>query len=200
MHTEKERTAVNKEIYNLENDEAYVAAKKAQLEGGRLEAAAAEDAAHAQKLKDEEEARAKAEAEAEARAAAKAAAGGEVIEDDGECHIEVKLLKKGDEKTSPAKGDNVHCTYIGVFADGTVHGGKDYSGKQFDSTWDSKLKKHKPLAFQHFGGKAIRGWDEALKNMTLGEKADVTIGPKWAYRKAGIQDDTGAYVVPRVPA
>ena len=73
----KERTAVNKEIYVLENDEAYVAAKKAQLDGGRAAAAAADDEAHEASLKAEAEARAKAEAEAEARAAAKAEAGPE---------------------------------------------------------------------------------------------------------------------------
>ena len=108
----------------------------------------------------------------------------------------MKQLKKGDEKTAPAKGDYVWATYTGVFAEGTEHGGKDFSSKQFDSTWDSRLKIHKPLQFQHFGGKAIRGWYEAIKNMTLGEKVDVSIGPKWAYRKAGIQDDSGAFVVP----
>ena len=37
----KERTQVNKDLYNLENDEAYVAAMKRRLEGGRSAAAAA---------------------------------------------------------------------------------------------------------------------------------------------------------------
>ncbi|KAL1528284.1 hypothetical protein AB1Y20_009641 [Prymnesium parvum] len=193
----KERTALNKEIYALENDEAYIRAKKGALQQERAEAAAQDDEAHARRLREEEEARVKAEEEAEARAKAKAEAeAAAVAEDDGECHIEVTQLKKGDEKTRPARGDYVQCTYTGVFAAGTTHGGKDYSGAQFDSTWDSKLKKHKPLHFQHFGGKAIRGWDEALKNMSLGEKVDVTIGPKWAYRKTGIQDDEGVYIVP----
>ena len=41
----KERTAVNKEIYALENDDAYVAAKKAQLSGACAADAAADDAA-----------------------------------------------------------------------------------------------------------------------------------------------------------
>ena len=64
------------------------------------------------------------------------------------------------------------------------------------ATDDAKRKMHRPLNFQHFGGKAIRGWDEALKGMTLGEKVEVTIMPKWAYRKGGVQDDAGKYVVP----
>jgi len=189
----KERTAVNKEIYALENHDEYVAAKKTQLECARTAAAAEDDAVHKKKLKEEEVTRAKAAAEAEARAAAKAEA---APIDDGECHNTVKQLNKGDGAIGPVKGDYVYCTYTGIFAPGTIHGGVDYSGKQFDSTWDSKLKKHKPLQFQHFGGKAIRGWDEAIKSMTLGEKVDLMIGPKWAYRKTGIQDDSGIYIVP----
>lgn len=195
----KERTAVNKQIYTLENDDTYVAAKKSQIEGGRAAAASEEDAAHAKRLEEEESARAAAEEAAEARAAAKvegAAGAGAAEEEDGESHLEFKQLKKGDGETAPSKGDYVYCCYTGTFAPGTEHGGKDLSGKQFDSTWDSKLKKHRPLHFQHGGGKAIRGWDEALKRMTLGEKAELTIGPRWAYRKGGIQDDAGGYVVP----
>ena len=46
----KERTAVSKEIYALQNDGKYVAAKKEQLSGARAAAAAADDAAHASKL------------------------------------------------------------------------------------------------------------------------------------------------------
>ena len=45
-------------------------------------------------------------------------------------------------------------------------------------------------------GKAIRGWEECVKKMSLGEKLTVTIGPKWAYRKAGLQDDNGKVIVP----
>lgn len=179
----------------MENDEAYIAAKKVHIEESRAIAAAQDDERHAERLRQEEEARVRAAEEAEARAAAKVDSSA-IIEDDGECHLEVKQLKKGDGKTAPVRGDYVYCTYTGVFAPGTTHAGKDYSGSQFDSTWDSKSKKHNPLHFQHFGGKAIRGWDEALKNMTLGEKVDIMIGPKWAYRKTGIQDDSGVYIVP----
>ena len=46
----KERSAVNKEIYALQNDGKYVAAKKEQLSGARAAAAEADDAAHAAKI------------------------------------------------------------------------------------------------------------------------------------------------------
>jgi FKBP-type peptidyl-prolyl cis-trans isomerase len=192
----KERTQVNKEIYNLENNEEYVAAVKARLDDGRAAAAADDDAAHAAKLKQEEEAAAELAAQAAAKAEAKAAAGADAPVDDGENHLEFESTGKGDGETTPKTGDSVWVTYTGTFAEGTLHGGKDWSSQQFDSTWDSKAKKHKPLNFQHFGGKAIRGWDEALKGMSLGEKAVLKIGPKWAYRKGGIQDDNGTYIVP----
>lgn len=34
-------------------------------------------------------------------------------------------------------------------------------------------------------GKVIRGWDEALLTMTVGEQARLTIEPEWAYGKKG---------------
>ena len=43
-----------------------------------------------------------------------------------------------------------------------------------------RQKQHKPLAFVLGQGKAIRGWEECVKKMSLGEKLTVTIGPKWA--------------------
>ena len=57
-------------------------------------------------------------------------------------------------------------------------------------------KQHKPLAFTLGQGKAIRGWEECVKVMSLGENLQVTIGPKWAYRKAGLRDENGKVIVP----
>ena len=196
----RERTAVNKEIYALENDEAYAAAVKRRAEGGRAEAAA-DDAAHEEKLrkeKEDEERRLEAALKAQAE---KAAAGPVVAEDDGEVHMEIKRLKKGDETTVAKDGDKVALTYTGTFAEGTVHEGVDYGKKLFDTTLQQAGKKgpkqHKPLSFVLGQGKAIRGWEECVRQMSLGEKLEVTIGPKWAYRKGGLQnDETGAWIVP----
>jgi FKBP-type peptidyl-prolyl cis-trans isomerase len=196
----RERTQVNREIYNLENDEAYVAAVKASLDTGRAQQAAAEDEAHAEALKREaaaDDARAEAAAKRREEAAAAAAAGGGAsVEDDGESHLEIKLIKKGDGQTFPKPGDNVHVQYTGTFAAGTFHDGRDLSGKEFDSTWQAKRKEHKPLAFQLGAGRVIHGWEECLLGMSLGGVVEATIGPKWAYRKGGVQDDEGGYVIP----
>jgi len=49
-----------------------------------------------------------------------------------------------------------------------VHEGRDLSGKEFDTTWQSKRKEHKPLAFQLGANRVIRGWEECIKQMALG--------------------------------
>ena len=59
----KERTAVNKEIYTLENEPTFVEAQKSALCASRSEAAAADDAAHASRLREEAAAEAAAEEE-----------------------------------------------------------------------------------------------------------------------------------------
>ena len=114
--------------------------------------------------------------------------------------MEIKQIKKGDGETTPVVGDKVALTYHGVFAEGTVHEGTDYSGKLFDSTLRSSGKKgakvQTPLSFKLGEGKAIRGWEECVKKMTLGEKLELTVFPKWAYRKGGLQDDNGKVIVP----
>ena len=116
---------------------------------------------------------------------------------------------------------------MGKFADGTVHDGVDFSGKEFDSS----LRKHgkgqatqTPFRFKLGDGRAIRGWEEVLKTMALGkgpfpspqlelpspqqsnccilaplaigEELEVMIRPKWAYRKGGLQDEAGTWIVP----
>ena len=48
-----------------------------------------------------------------------------------------------------------------------------------------------------FSRSPVRGWEECVRKMSLGEKLELTVFPKWAYRKAGLQDpDTGKYIVP----
>ena len=198
----KERTAVNKELYALENDDAYAAAVKRSKEGERSKANEADDAEHAARLKREEEEAAERRAAAQARAEAAASAPQAAAEEDGEVHMELKRLKNGDGVTIAVDGDKVALTYTGTFAPETVYEGVDYSGKKFDSTLDhgSQPKKgpkqHKPLAFTLGQGKAIRGWEECVKVMSLGENLQVTIGPKWAYRKAGLRDENGKVIVP----
>jgi len=90
-----------------------------------------------------------------------------------------KILKIGDKTRFPQKGDEVECYYTG----------KLDNGKVFDSNMeaDKKGKKPDPLKFKVGVGKVIRGWDEALLTMSVGESAELVIQPEWAYGKKGIE-------------
>jgi len=90
-----------------------------------------------------------------------------------------KILKNGDKTRFPQKGDEVECYYTG----------KLENGKVFDTNieTDKKAKKGNPLKFKVGVGKVIRGWDEALLTMSVGESAELVIQPEWAYGKKGIE-------------
>jgi len=47
-------------------------------------------------------------------------------------------------------------------------------------------KNNKALQFKVGEGKVIRGWDEGLLEMSVGEKAQLTINPEWAYGATGV--------------
>lgn len=88
------------------------------------------------------------------------------------------VLKKGNKINYPQKGDTVKCYYKGMLENGTV----------FDTNIHPQRRgKIQPLAFKVGKGVVIRGWDEALLTMSLGEKATVTIEPEWAYGKRGLE-------------
>ena len=88
-----------------------------------------------------------------------------------ESGLKYTVLKKGlDEKPVPGQRVSVH--YTGRFTDGRV----------FDS---SVLQNRSPLVFAVGTGRVIKGWDEALLGMGLGEKRRLTIPPHLAYGEKG---------------
>jgi FK506-binding protein 3 len=111
-------------------------------------------------------------------------------------HLGVRRFRKGDGVTWPKHGDTVAITYNAVLAGGVEHGGEALGGQPFDTTLDTVKKVQKPLEFRLGAGKAIRGLEECLRTMSLGERVEVTIDPRWAYKKGGLQDDEGNYIVP----
>jgi len=85
--------------------------------------------------------------------------------------LQYEILKAGlSEK--PTVGQRVSVHYTGRFEDGKV----------FDS---SVLQNRSPLTFPVGVGRVIKGWDEALLTMTLGEKRRLIIPPHLAYGKKG---------------
>jgi len=86
------------------------------------------------------------------------------------------VMNKGNKIDFPKKGDVVKVYYKGTLENGTV----------FDTNIHAQRRgKIQPLAFKVGKGLVIRGWDEALLTMSLGEKAQITIEPEWAYGKRG---------------
>ena len=88
--------------------------------------------------------------------------------------IENKTLKPGDGKSYPKVGQTVTVHYVGKFT----------NGKKFDSSRDKK----KFFNFKLGCGKVILGWDEAVKQLSVGEIAEVICPPDYAYGPEGIED------------
>jgi len=112
----------------------------------------------------------------------------EVVEE-GPPKYKKRTIKKGNGTIYPVKGDAVRCYYKGHI-DGP-------DGKIFDQL-QPKARGSQTLNFKVGMGRVIRGWDEALMKMSVGETAGITIEPEWAYGKkgcpeAGIAPNTTLY-------
>ena len=78
-------------------------------------------------------------------------------------------------------GDTLVMNYTGRLTNGTV----------FDSNVDPKFGHVEPFSFTLGAGQVIKGWDEGLLGMKIGEKKTLTIPPEKGY---------GAQVVGPIPA
>ena len=88
--------------------------------------------------------------------------------------MEIKTLKEGDQKNFPKKGNLVTVHYTGKFADGNV--------------FDSSVERNDPFEFTLGKGEVIKGWDEGVAKLSLGQKVILTCPPEYAYGKAGIKN------------
>ncbi|XP_013379723.1 peptidyl-prolyl cis-trans isomerase FKBP3 [Lingula anatina] len=95
---------------------------------------------------------------------------------DGEMYRKT-VLEKGNGHDFPMVGDVVVCHYVSKLQDGTI--------------FDSRLRKTKkgkkchPFKFKIGENKVIRAWEEAVLDMSIGEKAELLINPDWGYGKKG---------------
>lgn len=79
------------------------------------------------------------------------------------------INKKGDGEKSPKDGEAVTVHYTGTLLDGKV--------------FDSSVNRGEPAQFAV--GQVIEGWNEALKEMTKGEKRTLIIPPQLGYGVQG---------------
>lgn len=85
--------------------------------------------------------------------------------------VTINRIAPGDGKTFPKKGDLVTMHYVGTLE----------SGSKFDSSRD----RGTPFQTEIGVGRVIRGWDEGVPQLSLGEKATLTITGDYAYGARG---------------
>ncbi|XP_066905419.1 uncharacterized protein Fkbp14 [Halyomorpha halys] len=88
----------------------------------------------------------------------------------GELKVDVVYNPEVCDKKSKT-GDMLTMHYTGTLQDGT----------KFDSSHD----REQPFTFQLGVGQVIKGWDQGLENMCVGEKRKLTIPPELAYGDRG---------------
>lgn len=72
------------------------------------------------------------------------------------------------------KGDFAEVHYTGYFKNGEI--------------FDSSVEREQPVVVQLGENQVIPGWEHALKNMNVGDKARVIIPPELAYGEKGYRD------------
>ncbi len=84
--------------------------------------------------------------------------------------LQTTILKEGTGAVATA-GHKVDVLYKGMFADGKV--------------FDSSLDPSKPFEFPLGAGQVIKGWDEGIAGMKVGEKVKLVIPSDLAYGAGG---------------
>uniref|UniRef100_A0A8C5XHW0 peptidylprolyl isomerase n=1 Tax=Microcebus murinus TaxID=30608 RepID=A0A8C5XHW0_MICMU len=85
--------------------------------------------------------------------------------------VQVETMSPGDGRTFPKRGQTCVVHYTGMLED----------GKKFDSSRD----RNKPFKFMLGKQEVIRGWEEGVAQMSVGQRAKLTISPDYAYGATG---------------
>ncbi|CAO2815788.1 unnamed protein product [Amaranthus hypochondriacus] len=88
--------------------------------------------------------------------------------------VEKEIIRPGNgPKPTPGQKVTVHCTGYGK--------NRDLSAK----FWSTKDPGQQPFAFNVGKGNVIKGWDEGVLGMQVGEVARLTCTPDYAYGAGG---------------
>ena len=103
--------------------------------------------------------------------------------------LTARILRSGDGQVAQA-GDNVVVHYTGWLFDDTAENNR---GSKFDSSVDRGEHFQFPLG----AGRVIKGWDQGVEGMAIGELRELTIAPEMGYgdRGAGNVIPPGATLV-----
>ncbi|XP_077425822.1 peptidyl-prolyl cis-trans isomerase FKBP1A-like isoform X2 [Vanacampus margaritifer] len=85
--------------------------------------------------------------------------------------VQIETTKEGDGQTFPKKGQRVVVHYIGTLQDGKV--------------FDSSRGRGKPFKFKMGHQEVIRGWEEGVAQMSVGQRAKLICSPDYAYGSKG---------------
>ncbi|CAG9324125.1 unnamed protein product [Blepharisma stoltei] len=85
--------------------------------------------------------------------------------------VELETIKPGDGVNKPRKGQTVRVHYEGFLTNGT----------KFDSSRD----RGEMFSFKLGVGQVIRGWDEGVAQMSIGQRVRMTITPDYGYGARG---------------
>nr|BBA16883.1 mPB1-FKBP [synthetic construct] len=96
---------------------------------------------------------------------------GTAAENSATMGVQVETISPGDGRTFPKRGQTCVVHYTGMLED----------GKKFDSSRD----RNKPFKFMLGKQEVIRGWEEGVAQMSVGQRAKLTISPDYAYGATG---------------
>ncbi len=88
-----------------------------------------------------------------------------------ESGLGIEIIKKGEGTVAPQKGQMISAHYTGWLTDGTK--------------FDSSVDRGEPLSFTVGIGQVIKGWDEGLLTMHVGDKVKLHIPSELAYGEHG---------------
>jgi FKBP-type peptidyl-prolyl cis-trans isomerase len=83
----------------------------------------------------------------------------------------IYVITRRSEGRKPRPGENVIVNYTGLLTNGVK--------------FDSSIDRGQPFKFQLGVGRVIKGWDEGIEKLRVGEQATLVIPPQLAYGATG---------------